>query len=145
MSARILVAFNNNGSAPVELDFRVESADVDDVGHVDRGDGHGFHVVINGIIVKVGVHDCSGPNVRDGHLIPGERARLVRCEQGDRAERLDSLKVLDEHLAGSHPLGRDRKQEGYCCGESFGHEGYQNCDGEGHRRGGATLVDRGDS
>ncbi len=60
----------------------------------------------------------------DGHLVPGQRARLVRADDADRAQRLDRRQAADDGVARCHAAHAD--------GERYGHHGGQPLGNGGH-------------
>ncbi len=65
----------------------------------------------------------------DGHTIFGEGARLVRADDGGRAEGLHRRQLADERAALEHTLGAQRQGDGHDRGQPFGHRGHGHADG----------------
>jgi hypothetical protein len=52
------------------------------------------------------------PHLDDVHLVAGEGARLVRADEGRRAQGLDGLEAAHECVPAGHELGRPGEREG---------------------------------
>lgn len=59
---------------PVEFDFRVETADGDHGGDVSSFERDRLDILVVVVGGELGVHDFSSPEIRDGHLVTGERS-----------------------------------------------------------------------
>jgi hypothetical protein len=57
----------------------------------------------------------------DRHLVLGQRAGLVRADDGGRSERLDGRQALDDRAAGRHPLDAEREHQREDRGQALGH------------------------
>ena len=61
------------------------------------------------------------PQRLHGHLVAGQRARLVRGDDGGAAERLDRRQVADDRPPARHALDADGKRDGHDRGQALGH------------------------
>ena len=64
-----------------------------------------------------------GDDLLDRHLVPGERARLVRADHRGRAERLDRRQLLDDRPLAGHALHAEREHHRQDRRQPLGHGG----------------------
>ena len=67
--------------------------------------------------------DAARPHAGDRHVPGRQRARLVRADDGRRAERLDGTQPTDERLSTGHAAEPDRQCDRCDRGQSFGYRG----------------------
>jgi len=79
---------------------------------------------------------------RHRHAVFGQGARLVRADRGDGAQRLDGRQSADQCPPPDHALRPQREGNGYHRGQSLGHRGHGQADGdEEHLLEGLTADD----
>jgi hypothetical protein len=67
------------------------------------------------LIVDIRIYELvSIVQMRDGHLVLSQGARLIRADAGGAPEGLHGLQVLYEDFLGSHSLGRECHTDSNC-------------------------------
>ena len=75
------------------------------------------------------LHQLAGhQDAADGHFVLGQRARLVRTDDGGAAQRFHHGQAADQGMPAHHPLDAHRQRDGDDGGQRFGNHGHRQGD-----------------